>query len=162
LASLHSPEQKSRLDLEVRGYQLLKPVGDDWDDNWLILKMGVETPKRRWNGQGPFLTTFEVSHLIRQLKAWSANGGLRESLTFTEPNLAFEKNPSGETLLRVRVGFDLECHPDGITRVGDAFWVAFDVTPGELLAFAEALGKELAPYPERYVTRSLKVRPPKP
>lgn len=157
MASLHSPEQKSRLQLEVRGYQLLKPVGEDWDDNWLILKMTVETPKRRWNGQGPFLTTFEVIHLVTQLKAWSAKGEMEETLKFTEPNLAFVKNPSGDTLLLLRVGFDLECHPDGITRVGGAFWVPFEVTPAELLAFAESLEKEVAAYPERHLTRGSKI-----
>ena len=94
MALLRSPELKSEFRLDVGGYQLLKPVGDDWDDNWLILKMAVATPERRWNGQGSYLTTFELNHLVDRLQAW-AGVDKKEKLSFTAQNLAFSRGAGG-------------------------------------------------------------------
>ena len=157
MAKLRSPEKKSQFDLEVKGYQLLKPVGDDFDDNWLVLKMAVETPERRWNGHGPYLTTFELNHLLDRLKAWASDGDKEEVLTFTVHNLAFGKSPSGRDLLMLRIGFDLDSNPDPEGKAGTPLWVRFDVTPVELLAFAGDLEKEVAPFPERHLTRGSRI-----
>ncbi|HKS15997.1 MAG TPA: hypothetical protein VJU16_01725 [Planctomycetota bacterium] len=161
MATLRSPERKSEFRLEVIGYQLLKPVGEDFDDNWLILKMAVETPERRWNGQGPYLTTFEINHLVDSLKAWSADGDREEVLTFTIANLAFAKEASGADLLMLKIGFDLDCNPDPQGQAGNPLWVRFEVTPAEILEFAATLEKEIAAYPERHLTRGSKVYKPK-
>jgi hypothetical protein len=161
VAKLRSPERRTEFTFEVGGYQLLKPVGEDFDDNWLILKMSVDTPERRWNGRGPYLTTFELNHLIDRLKAWASESD-PEILTFTAPNLAFGKGSSGRDLLNLRVGFDLDCNPDPQGKAGSPLWVRFDVTPAELLEFADALEKEVADYPERHLTRGSKVYKPKP
>ena len=162
MAKLRSPERKSEFHLEVDDYQLLKPVGEDFDDNWLVLKMSVETPERRWNGHGPYLTTFEMNHLVNRLKAWCAGGAEEEVLKFTVPNLAFAKSPSGRDLVALRLGFDLDCHPDPQGKAGNPLWVQFDVTPAELQEFAGTLEKEIAAFPERHLTRGSKVYKPKP
>lgn len=161
MARLRSPERKSEFRLEVKGYQLLKPIGDDFDDNWLVLKMTVDTPERRWNGQGSYLTTFEMNHLIDRLKAWPEEIGAQEIVSFTAANLAFGKTPSGPDLLNLRVGFDLDSNPDPQGKAGTPLWVHFDVTPAELLEFAGDLQKEVAPYPERHLTRGSKIYKPK-
>ena len=156
MATLKSPERKSAFSLDVDGYQLLKPVGEDFDDNWLILKMSVETPERRWNGRGPYLTTFELNHLIDRMKAWAERSD-NEVLTFTASNLAFGKGSSGRDLLNLRVGFDLDCNPDPQGKAGTPLWVRFDVTPAELKEFAADLEKSMAEYPERHLTRGSKI-----
>jgi hypothetical protein len=157
VASLNSPESRSEFRLDIGGYQLLKPVGDDFDDNWLVLKMAVESPERRWNGQGPYLTTFELNHLVDRLKAWTSDADLEETLKFTAANLAFGKRPSGPDLLDLRVGFDLDCNPDPQGKPGMPLWVTFEVTPAELQEFAGNLEKEIAAYPERHLTRGSKI-----
>ena len=157
VATLRSPESKSEFSLHVDGYQLLKPVGEDFDDNWLILKMAVETPERRWNGQGSYLLTFELNHFIDRLKAWAKDADVEEVLTFTAADLAFGKGASGADLIHLRVGFDLDCNPDPQRRVGVPLWVPFQVTPAELLEFAGELEKESAAYPERHLTGTKKL-----
>ena len=161
MARLNSPERKSEFNLDVVGYQLLKPVGDDWDDNWLVLKMAVGTPERRWIGQGSYLTTFELNNLIMRLKTWASDDVQEEDLTFTVPNLAFAKRPSGRDLLKIRIGFDLDSHPEPQGKAGNPLWVPFEVTPAELLDFAGTLEREVAPYPERHLTRGSKIYKPK-
>lgn len=157
MARLRSPERKSEFKLEVGGYQLLKPVGEDFDDNWLVLKMAVDTPERRWNGHGSYLTTFEMNHLLERLKAWAPDAEKEEIVTFTAANLAFGKTPSGSDLLMIRIGFDLDSHPEPQGKAGNPLWVRFDVTPAELLEFAGELEKEVAPFPERHLTRGSKI-----
>lgn len=156
MARLRSPERKSEFRLEVGGYQLLKPVGDDWDDNWLVLKMAVDTPERRWSGHGPYLTTFELTHLLDRLKAWAADGK-EETLTFSSENLAFSRKSGGRDLVALKVGFDLGCHPEAPGKAGNPLWVRFDVTPAELVEFVNELEKEAAPYPERHLTGTKKL-----
>ena len=157
MATLRSPESKSEFSLHVDGYQLLKPVGEDFDDNWLILKMAVATPERRWNGQGSYLLTFELNHFIDRLKAWASDGNVEEALTFTAADLAFGKGRSGPDLINLRVGFDLDCNPDPQRRAGIPLWVPFQVTPAELREFAGELEKESAAYPERHLTGTKKL-----
>src|SRR5688572_1333404 len=161
MAKLRSPECKSEFQLEVNGYQLLKPVGEDFDDNWLILKMAVDTPERRWNGHGSYLTTFELNHLIDRLKAWAADASQEESLDFTSQSLAFRIGESGGDLLDLRIGFDLNCHPEAPGQAGNPLWVRFEVTPAELLEFVGSLEKDAASYPERHLTRGSKIYKPK-
>lgn len=157
MARLRSPESKSEFKFHVDGYQLFKPVGEDFDDNWLILKMAVDTPERRWNGRGPYLLTFELNHLIDRMKTWAADGGVEELLTFTASNVAFGKGPSGPDLIQLRVGFDLDSNPDLHRQAGIPLWVRFEVTPAELLEFAGDLEKEASPFPERHLTGSKKL-----
>src|SRR5688572_29389078 len=161
MSRLRSPERKSEFQLDVNGYQLLKPVGDDFDDNWLVLKMAVDTPERRWNGHGPYLTTFELNHLLDRLKSWAADPSQEETLIFTSQNLAFRIEESGDVLLNLGIGFDLGCHPESPGQAGNPLWVRFEVTPAELLEFAGALEKEAASYPERHLTRGSKIYKPK-
>jgi len=156
VATLRSPELKSEFRLEVVGYQLLKPVGDDWDDNWLILKMAVTAPERRWNGQGSYLTTFELNNLVDRLKTW-ADAPKADKVSFTAESLAFTRGAGGGDLVDFRVGFDLDCHPEAPGKAGNPLWVKFQVTPAELREFAAALEKEAAPYPERHLTGTKKL-----
>lgn len=156
MATLRSPERKSEFHLDIERYQLLKPVGEVFDDNWLILKMAVATPERRWAGRGPYLTTFELAHLIDRMRAWAGRSD-NEILTFTANNLAFGRGSSSRDLVNVRVGFDLDCNPDFAGKAGDPLWVRFDVTPAELIEFAAELGRALAEYPERHLTRGSKI-----
>ena len=156
MAKLHSPERKSEFHLDIQGYQLLKPVGEDFDDNWLILKMSAATPDRRWTGRGPYLMTFELNHLVDRMKAWVGKSE-NEILTFTASNLAFGKGTSGRDLVNFRVGFDLDCHPESPGKAGNPLWVRFDVTPAELLEFAGELEKALSDYPERHLTGTKKL-----
>ncbi len=160
MARLRSPERNSSFTFDIDGYQLLKPVGEDFDDNWLTLRMSVETPERRWNGRGAWLTTFEMNHLVERLKAWAARGD-NEILTFTASNLAFGKGSSGRDLVKLRVEFDLDCNPDPKGKAGTPLWVRFDVTPAELLEFAGDLEKSMAAFPERHLTRGSKIYKPK-
>ncbi|HEU4338889.1 MAG TPA: hypothetical protein VFS19_02375 [Planctomycetota bacterium] len=156
MATLRSPELKSEFRLDVDGYQLLKPVGDDWDDNWLILKMAVATPERRWNARGSYLTTFELNNLADSLKTW-ADDAKGDKLSFTAQNLAFTRGAGGKDLVDFRVGFDLDCHPEAPGKAGNPLWVKFAVTPAELREFAGALQKEAEPYPERHLTGTKKL-----
>jgi hypothetical protein len=160
VARLHSPERRSAFSLDVDCYQLVKPVGEDFDDNWLVLRISVETPERRWNGHGPYLTTFEMNHLIARMKSWAAGGGV-EVLKFTARNLAFGKGKGTADLVHLRVGFDLDCHPEPKGKPGKPHWVRFDITPAELREFAGDLEKSMSGYPERHLTRGSKIYKPK-
>lgn len=87
------------VELSLSGYQfpdLEPPYTDgDGDADWLVVSGTIHSNGRRWDFQDPCLTAPEAGELGRWLRAIAEGGGRDErniiaSLTFTEPELAFE------------------------------------------------------------------------
>ncbi|XVU21154.1 WapI family immunity protein [Actinoplanes sp. CA-054009] len=85
------------IELRPVAYEFDAADGDEWDDNWLVVR--GEVGDRAFDD--PCLTTWEA----RELGAWLRGGGRGEPPEFVEPNLAFDvaDREGEEVLLRVRL-----------------------------------------------------------
>jgi hypothetical protein len=150
---------ESSVTLEPVRYELANPAGDEWDDNWLVIKGDVSAPDAEWQFAVPCLTTFEAKRISAWLRS-VANGdvpvsaigdaGVVPSLEFTEPNLAFSVGSYQGGLMSVRVHFALESMPVGQSSdERDQFWVGIAVTAADLDSSANQWDKALSVFPAR-------------
>lgn len=150
---------RASVTLEPVRYEFANPVGDDWDDNWLVISGLISAPDTAWQFAAPCLTTFEAKHISAWLRR-VANGdipvsiigdaGVVPSLEFTEPNLAFSVDRYQDESTSVRVHFALESKPVGQSSDDqDQFWVEVAVTPADLDSAADEWDKALSAFPDR-------------
>ena len=150
---------ESSVTLEPVRYEFANPPGDEWDDNWLVIKGDVSEPDAQWQFAVPCLTTFEAKRLSAWLRG-VANGdipvsvigdaGVVPSLEFTEPNLAFSVGSYQGGSMSVRVHFALESKPVGQSSdERDHFWVEISVTAADLDSSAHEWDKALSVFPDR-------------
>ena len=133
------------LTLSVNGYQFPNAV-DDWDANWLVIRVDVRNDEGSWSATHPCLTTRELAELADWLER--PNGELR----FTEPNLELEVVGREGDDVELKVWFELELRPDWAES-----WVAGErdlsaaltVSRQELVQAAAELRGELAAFPPR-------------
>jgi hypothetical protein len=137
------------LALTICGYQF--PSGnDEYDRNWLVVEGAVCDGSRRWRFRDPCLLTNEASELAAWLASACNPAWPPSALTFLEPNLSFERRKLTEDRVEVCVGFDLEARPPWDDRDSESRYVlVLDCDRSQLLAAAEALRSELAPFPWR-------------
>lgn len=142
-------------------YQFPVPLGNPYDDNWLVVSGHVRIGGEEWTFQDPFLLVWEAEHLGEWLEAASAG-----RVTPVEPDADGSTFPDTETLEPV-VGFALVSH-DATTVVLRVFlWLEaappsfeearpnmdyfFDIatTPDALRATVREWNEELTRFPHR-------------
>ncbi|MBB1243527.1 hypothetical protein GL263_08125 [Streptomyces durbertensis] len=130
-----------RLALRPVRYEFARARGDAYDDNWLVVRGEVSTPRGCWSFEEPCLLVDEA----RSLAAWLRRDGGR--LEFTEPLLEWEREEAG----RLRVVFAHEAAPAWCpTESRSEGWaVEFAVAAEELRAAADEWERLLVPLPPR-------------
>ena len=140
----------SRIELGVVGYEFAAVTGNGWDSEWLKISGRAETPRGRWRFLDPCLTTFEMKALASWLRDLPAGGPNRE-LTFTEPNLRFERvdESAGEFLY---VWLSQEASPPWATeaeRFGGGQALRIPFASIDFVTAAQAVEDLCEEYPER-------------
>jgi hypothetical protein len=150
---------ESSVTLELVQYEFANPAGDEWDDNWLVIRGDVSAPDAEWQFTVPCLTTFEAKRISAWLRgvahgdipvSVTGDAGDVPSLEFTEPNLAFSVGSYQSGSISVRVHFALESKPVGQSSDDrDAFWVDISVTAANLALSADEWDEALSVFPDR-------------
>ena len=140
-------------------YEFANPVGDKWDDNWLVISGDVSVPGAEWLFSVPCLTTFEAKQISVWLRSVAdgsipvsviGDAGVVPSLEFTEPDLAFSVDSYRDESTAVRVHFALETKPVGQSSDDRGqFWVEVAVTTADLDSAADEWDKALSVFPDR-------------
>ncbi len=140
-----------RLELSLLGYQFPTIDDDEWDSNWLNIRISAINDQGSWTATDASLLTGEVGRLADWLQAIAENSDADAELDFIEPNLAFEL-VEANGLVRLRAWFELELRPR---------WAPADEVPArdlcvdltlsreDLRAAAEALRAQLRQFPAR-------------
>jgi hypothetical protein len=140
-----------RLELTLLGYQFPTTEDDEWDSNWLNIRISAANDRGSWNATDASLTTGEVASLADWLDAIAGRGGARQELDFIEPDLSFELVEANDSAL-LRAWFELELRPRW------ARWdevpardlcVDLDIAGNDLRAAAESLREQLRRFPPR-------------
>jgi hypothetical protein len=118
------------LELEPMRYEfqteqtiLHSAVTNDWDANWVVVRMAAADGQRRWSSTGPAFLTWDLQRLVNWLRALSdLSPDVPDVYASLEPNLQLETR-RGEGGVRLRAAFSQEFMPP----TGDS-WIEF--TPG--------------------------------
>lgn len=96
--------------LGVQGYQFsdATSVADQYDANWLMVKLHARTDSARWTTIEPCILPWE----LRTLADWFARVALREPKTVTEVNYD-TRGPDAVTFVEPNVAFSVADYPSG-------------------------------------------------
>jgi hypothetical protein len=126
---------------------------EEWDADWLVVRMHASDGKREWTSIDPAFLTWE----LRSIAAWCR--GLAAGVALpapehccVEPNLQLLAT-SSEVGFLLKVVFEQEFRPPG-TRWGEPdadleVYADFHPSAEELIRFADELEAELEPFPVR-------------
>jgi hypothetical protein len=146
----------NRFELTITGYQFPKIVDDEWDSNWLNVRIDVESERGNWSSTDPSLSTSDAAWLADWLDSVSESRAERHEVGFLEPNLSFELLDESADELILRVWFELESRPAWAPADGaDArdLWVDLDVSRHDGQRTASELREQLQRFPPRAVAR---------
>jgi len=90
-------------ELEIVGYQFPHMETEEYDSNWLMIRIDVSHPKGGWASTDPSLLTYEVADLAEWLEAVYNGESVDPEMVIIEPNLEFQLvvTENGENKLAV-------------------------------------------------------------
>ncbi len=139
-------KDKSSFDMKVMGYQFPDLANEQYDSDWLNIKIDVSIPMGSWTSTDPSLLTWEVADLAKWLESIAEGRSVDAEESFMEPNLRFELIEAGQKKLRIY--FELESKPSW-AQEDDTLWADFEVDADDLRKAATSLREDLMRFPTR-------------
>ncbi len=102
--------------MSVVGYQFPALEHEEYDSNWLIIRIDVRHPLGSWSSTDPSLLTYEVAALADWLEGISAGSRPKPDQWFTEPCLEFHLKSDHNGLEFLAVNFSHEFRPPWASR----------------------------------------------
>jgi hypothetical protein len=149
---LESSDGQQRFELTIVDYESPDVEGEQYDSNWLLVRVEARDGETTWDAEDPALLTWEVERLAHWLLRMARGRVEHPWCGFVEPNLEFRADLQDDGRVRVRVYFELELRPPGrrSSVVGRRdVYLDFPLTPDQLRAAARALADDLRRYPVR-------------
>ncbi|MFO1532541.1 MAG: hypothetical protein ABR562_02405 [Thermoplasmatota archaeon] len=158
-----------RVELTILGYEF-PAAKEKWDANWLVVHGDIVAPEGAWSFDEPVWLTNDPPRLADWLEAVAmgrpevagrprdeATAELRnpwevaEGFGTMEPNLAFLLYKPGPGTVELGVQLDYESRPPWRIEASsdNPYVLRLRLSAETVLAAAEALRKEIAPYPPR-------------
>ena len=137
------------VEISIRGYEFPNSDDKEYDGNWLIIYLRVESKLGNWQTIYPCLLTWEIKSLIDWLKKISENEeNIEKEMEFIEPNISFHLlNNFNDFAKVIRINFDLEFRPS--SNKYSSYFVDLLMNSKELLKISKELEIELEKFPER-------------
>jgi len=137
------------VDFRITNYEFPKISNDEYDDNWLLIYLEVESKFGNWQTIDPSLLTWEVKELIDWFNILLQGKQPKHiDLNFMEPDLSFELLENVNEFAKYRINFDLESKLQS-AKGYEEYYVDCLADKQELKRIVEELEKELAKYPQR-------------
>ena len=149
---LETPDGRQRLELAILGYELPDVEGDQYDSNWLLLRVDARDGETAWAADDPALLTWEVERVAKWLTRLAGARVEHPWCGFVEPSLEFRADALADGQVALRVYFELELRPPGRSSsvVGRRdCYLEFALTADQLRAAARELRADLSRFPVR-------------
>ena len=136
--------------MRVMGYQYPDLAHEQYDSDWLNIKIDVSIPQGSWTSTDPSLLTWELAGLANWLEAIAVSKSVDNEESFMEPNLRFQLISAGQKKLRIY--FELESRPSWASTDGagiNDLWAEFEIDAEALRKAAASLREDLKHFPTR-------------
>ena len=145
-----------RLELHIAGYEFQHDFRDQFDANWLVFRVVLQSQHGawRWQVEDAGALTWEVAECIRWLRDLQAGRAVeQEFFGFSEPDVSFDVIRNEELrVVGLTVNLMDEFQPPTkvlIPRENNIVSLRFHTPPELLSACAEGLESELLKFPQR-------------
>ena len=139
-------------ELNVAGYQFPGLQHAEYDSNWLLIRLEVESPLGSWKSTDLSLLTYEVEALANWLEEIELGEPSKGGIEFIEPNLSLRIWEEEPDIRKLRVYFELECRPSwAASRAAPEadLWIELELSDLDLQAAADDLRRQLRRYLRR-------------
>ena len=137
------------VEFKINNYEFPENTTCEYDSNWLLIYLNINSKCGKWKTIDPALLTEEVKEIIKQFEKLSNNiKPESKNLTFIEPNIEFELTKFNENLKVVKIIFDLESRPKNADDKKE-YYVECEFNNMELKTISRSLEKELNSFPTR-------------
>jgi hypothetical protein len=138
--------EHSSFKFEIIGYQF-PDYSNEYDGNWLMIKVTVIKDSLKWSKTDPCLFTWEIQEIAEWFDKVANNQKLKSSwIRFTEPSLWFNYAEITNEKVRVSIYFDAELLPPNWDENKECF-IDFELTKNELINAGKILRDELKKHP---------------
>lgn len=139
----------SSFQFEIINYQFPDSFSNEYDENWLMIKINIIQDELKWSKVDPCLLTWEVKEIADWFYKLANNQKLKNrELRFTEPNLGFAWAKITDEKFRISIYFDAELLPPGWDKSKECF-IDFELKKSELRNTGKMLENELKRHPVR-------------
>jgi len=137
------------VEFKITNYEFPENTTCEYDSNWLLIYLNINSKCGKWKTIDPALLTEEVKEIIKWFEKLSNNiKPESKNLTFIEPNIEFELTEFNENLKVVKIIFDLESRPKNADDKKE-YYVECELNNMELKTISRNLEKELISFPTR-------------
>ncbi|MCF8714517.1 hypothetical protein JM658_06695 [Joostella atrarenae] len=137
------------VEFKVTNYEFPENTTCQYDSNWLLIYLKVNSNFGKWQTIDPSLLTEEVKAIIEWFGNLSNNKKPdSNSLSFIEPNIEFELKDFNENSKIIRIIFGYESRPKNSNDEKE-YYVDFEFNNEELKKISEDLKNELNAFPTR-------------
>ena len=136
-------------ELDIVGYQFPELETEEYDSNWLLIRIIVKHPEGEWQSIAPSLLTYEAKELALWLEKIGKKEPVEEEIAFIEPNLSFKSVKNGTY---IRIYFELESRPSWAAcnwANKMDLWLDVETKNNNLVEAAGNLNGQLLRYPQR-------------
>jgi hypothetical protein len=105
---LTSGETQTEFEFHVVGYQFADVLEEEYDANWLMVRICVKSGESEWTKTDPCLLTWEGHWLANWLADLEAGCEQQTEMSFLESNVVFQLVARDGTHVRLWVGFEAE------------------------------------------------------
>lgn len=144
-------DENTEFEMKVEGYQFPHLAREQYDADWLNIRVDVRHPRGAWGKSDACMLTFELAGLIDWLRWLADDLPAHSEESFMEPELRFEWFGEGRNILRVYLHYSLRpaWSPYHGPNEEEELFVEFAATPADLRDAADSLRGELQKFPVR-------------
>jgi hypothetical protein len=133
----------SEFEVQISDYEFPQIENDEWDSNWLKVNLRAKTLTSEWSISTPCLDTYEAAELCDWLRMLADGHQVKMSLSFLEPEFAFQIMETSEAFIVLQVkSRDWQKMPNRIS-------FAYKVERKQLHQVAEMWCSEIQQFPTR-------------
>lgn len=145
-----------RFELYVAGYEFQGDFRDEYDANWLVFRVVLQSVfgAWRWQVEDAGALTWEVAGCVQWLRDLAAGRFGQSNYHFSEPDVSFDiiLNENGDDLVGLSVNLMDEFQPPTkvlVPRENNIVTLRFHTPVDVLLHFADQLESQLSRFPQR-------------
>lgn len=137
-------DKNNKAELLIVDYEFSQPqIAEDAD--WVTLSIDITTPQGTWHEQSPCLRIPELQRLSAWLQSLTDNAPSQDSITFTEPTVAFKIIKRTPTTIFLQLEVTASDKPFVYAnKLSVVFELSFDEVKGIALQIHQDLDKFLS------------------
>ena len=136
--------------LWVESYQFPNIPDEEYDSNWVVIRINLEGFGQPWTTSDPALMTWELTLLAEWLEQILTGANAENEIAFIESSIRFQLIKKSDERLCIRVILNSECKPEWWDNE-DAFAFELDVSETQIQDSIKSLRYQLERFPVRAV-----------